>query len=749
MMECRRALRWTALGPVLLTSLLAGPAHGEESPAVPRSAIKLLQKAGYELGRAGHGPDLEEIAESMVQLGMEHKEVAKALSRARRAVRPGRSPAAEVPKAAQFLRQAVAELDVLLHEGAEDEQRRRAQVLLGLDDQCEGAHRVLGHAKTEHGWSTAEAARVTARRVQIAEAVRKAYHIEVPVETSVSRHTILQGLYGRDGVRVSCPTTGTELHSVLLSEEKLTRILRQTLRALALSRYLRGEAFALPQSGVQETVLALGSRADYHRAVEDCFEHGGVTYAPMRTIKLVCSFADPRGHRTACASTEASLQEELFFQFFPDAYQQAALDAGHINWVCLRFLGLPFHGVAWVDPSERSTKETRTSTGIDRRTRKTLLRLSRCGLAGRRAYLRYLAARGEDPSFANCVDDGIGKIREERLLKATFVVEYLQETGEFARTWHETPPAMRLADADAIRGFEATVGGPMASFEKRWKEWLLPAAGGGLVQRLEASDPGEAVAPGAHEALTRLNEARRAAFGAVRDPVELDPDLSQGCRLHARYLVLHPEVHNVWPDVHEEYPDQEGFTVEGSSAGLNSVIHHGHSRPADAVDSWLSTYFHRLPLLTSGLLRIGWGFEGGIAVLDSSSMVRVPTFICKARWPAKGARDVPLRFSPEIPNPVPGEDQSTWGYPVSLQLFEHESVESQVTLRLYRGSVSPGNEVPCHFTSPSRPLNVELAPRGAFGLIPKAPLAPDTVYHVQVTGLPDNADWSFRTGPRE
>jgi hypothetical protein len=108
-------------------------------------------------------------------------------------------------------------------------------------------------------------------------------------------------------------------------------------------------------------------------------------------------------------------------------------------------------------------------------------------------------------------------------------------------------------------------------------------------------------------------------------------------------------------------------------------------------------------------------------------------------------KGVPLAFQPELPNPVPGEKQARWGYPITLQLW-HFAPEPKIVLRLLEG----GREVPCHFTSPEAPLNPYLVPQGTYALIPKAALEPKTTYTVRAEGYPDVPDytWSFTTGSR-
>ena len=205
-----------------------------------------------------------------------------------------------------------------------------------------------------------------------------------------------------------------------------------------------------------------------------------------------------------------------------------------------------------------------------------------------------------------------------------------------------------------------------------------------------------------------------------------------------------------WPDAHEEYPDKDGFTAAGCRAGLNAVIAPGSTGPRDAIDGWMGTFYHRLPLIHGGLLRIGWGLEGGFAVLDAGSLVgKVMQVDMIVAWPPDKARKIPRRFNPELPNPVPGEDQRAWGYPVTLQCFvrEDSSVPVVTRMTLHQGG-RDGPVVPCWYSSPTAPSNPLLAPADTYCLIPKAHLGSGTRYHVRAEfeGWPHRKEWSFQTG---
>jgi uncharacterized protein YkwD len=121
--------------------------------------------------------------------------------------------------------------------------------------------------------------------------------------------------------------------------------------------------------------------------------------------------------------------------------------------------------------------------------------------------------------------------------------------------------------------------------------------------------------------IDRLNRVRAlAGLGKVT----LDPALSEGCGLHARYVsrnIDHPRVQGL--GIHDEDPSLPGATPAGAKAGKAAVIA-TIPNPFDCVDSWMATLYHRIPLLDPRLKRLGYGqalhpTRGWLTVLDSSS----------------------------------------------------------------------------------------------------------------------------------
>ncbi len=256
----------------------------------------------------------------------------------------------------------------------------------------------------------------------------------------------------------------------------------------------------------------------------------------------------------------------------------------------------------------------------------------------------------------------------------------------------------------------------------------------------EASKEGE-VSTLISQAVARVNEIRQ---GLGLAPVVLDPELSRGCKLHARYLSInrnHPGTKGL--GAHEESPNLSGYTPAGQRAGRASVISYS-STPTAAVDSWMATLYHRTPILRPNLKRIGFGFEDSIEVMDVSSLIG-PDDIPVA-YPSPEQSGVPTHFSSgEIPNPIPGGASGLAGYPITLQFptgWKIVNVSAQLI-------DAEGNKVPVHLSDPEHPALSTHPQGGVCCLLPVKPLSQATVYKVTIWANVNSSDfmmrWTFAT----
>ncbi len=260
----------------------------------------------------------------------------------------------------------------------------------------------------------------------------------------------------------------------------------------------------------------------------------------------------------------------------------------------------------------------------------------------------------------------------------------------------------------------------------------------------------------ARKALERVN-AYRAKAG--QSPVTLDAELSRGCLAHARYLARnggHPATLGL--GAHDEDASLPGFSEEGRKAGKASDIAIGDYDPLFGLDSWMATFYHRIPLLEPHLKTIGFGCARGrrlswIAVLNAGTGREPGKRPTAFFYPAPGQNDVPLHFPSggEEPNPIPEDTDGKAGYPVTAT-FPHATplTDARAILR-----DDNGNAVPCWFSSPEKLANPKYPNHQGTTvcLIPKDPLAPATTYHVELQGILGGKawqkDWQFTTAGDE
>ena len=249
--------------------------------------------------------------------------------------------------------------------------------------------------------------------------------------------------------------------------------------------------------------------------------------------------------------------------------------------------------------------------------------------------------------------------------------------------------------------------------------------------------------------LTRRAVARvdryRAAVGLPA--VTLDPKLSKGCMEHAAYMKLNKDSDAmVGLNAHTQRPNLPGATKDGAACAKAADLFPGVSDLEVAVDAWMSGLYHRRPILTPTLARIGVGY----AKLDDGSYMAALMFVdgkanadkWPVAYPADKQRDIPLEFGNEVPNPVPGGTRA--GYPITIQFPPFDKV-TDVKATLVDAK---GKPVPFHLSDPEHPAT-SFGQYGVVCLIPKRPLAASSRYEVRVEatwqGKRRSWKWAFST----
>jgi hypothetical protein len=740
---------------------VAVPQEPVEPPALQEELAPVrvkLRTLAESLAKASLLEELALVEEELVALGATEKEIAallKKTDKARANPKPPRDERATLTLKRRLSTKAVAAARSLtalaLEEGrTPGHQRVLAASALHLDGNSNVAHQLLGHALgTDGRWRSEKEMQQQQWLRDFAQVTQQARSLNYDLQDIESTDPVLQAL-APDSTH-ALAYRGLQYEGSI-GREALSDKLTLALRGGAISNWILNGA--LEPVPADLTVVWTHFGPAYQDYLDRCAEDG------LLQEKIPGLAADMSGtwtahqHRNSAARTyylsstvepivetffkgdRAFSGDPAFYDWFEMFYSRSAtapawLVAGHVN-----LIGLGFYGVGWGKYLSIANDPSKTTV----RTRGFDPKLAGAGIVGCRSYIRALAIDERDPPLETCLKGEVGLLRGDILLKATMVVEYLyardgaravldRYRAAFEREGGEHSPLALL---------EATLGQPLPEFESEWRAWILGGtATVSLTGMLTPADPRDQAPedPVSRRLLEDLNRRRQVAELA---PVYLDEELSEGCALHASYLKRHTERAASWPEVHEQTMDHPDFSTAGSWAAGHSVIAFGGT--SRCLDDWLGSFYHRLPLLEPMLLGVGFGVDGQVCVLDAGSLVNRTGGWANV-YPYHGMKNVPRRFAPELPNPVPGQSQHGWGYPITLQLGASLG-EPPTSLTM----TGPKGVVDCWFTSPNQPLNPQLVPPGASCLIPKQALAANTTYSVEAVFGNERMNWSFTTG---
>lgn len=803
--------------PILLAPLAAQQKPGEK-PAAPAAAdpnaisiqvLAPLEGIVKQLAKGGRERETKDLLVALEKLGYPKANHDKLEKACKDDLAKAKSVLDSLPAGAKQLRNTAKQIAVVMDKLEDAEAKKElAKKILMLDGNCEEAHKVLEHVKVGKNWVAPEMVPIRERRGKILEKIQQAKQLAVDVETEEMDDPIIQQACG---VKATVVRRGRYEFRSNCSLEKTERMFREVMRAFALSRWLRGgkpEAeVALPPvqkiaTKARAIYILIDSRERYRKVAEELIAAGKVPEDNMKAwgtpntevggFNVKESTDYPGGAYVKLAQWETSVQE-LVLRSISEMKEDlpTPVSAGHLNWLTLTCFGTTLGNQFYNDEKQKGFGDTHVA-GEEERDREELQRLAKAGIQGSRTWMRYLAERGEDPAFARSLVQAIPAITGNDLHKCTSIVEYLQEAGLFAdaykllckpasgrpmdrytaaltsaRSTRDEKEREAKAGDDETAPEAAAPAGDMTigDLESKWKDWILGSQPG-VAERIDKENlnawPKEAL-----EILAYMNSIREKTFKGKIEGVwklKFDPDLSEQCAAHAHYLTLHPEQQK-WPDAHEEYADKEGYTPEGSWAGTHSVImwREGGDGPAtfqEGIDGWLGTFYHRLPLVDPGVLRLGWGAEEIYQVMDMSSLATPYDKPFVVVYPYDGQTGVPSAFQGnEFPDPVPDgapgsvNEGEIFGYPVTIQTrpVDEKNETVDIEMHLFDGKT----EVECHFSTPSKPTNPESAPGGAWCLIPKKALKAKTEYKVVAdwklggrgsgTSAGKHLEWTFKT----
>lgn len=257
--------------------------------------------------------------------------------------------------------------------------------------------------------------------------------------------------------------------------------------------------------------------------------------------------------------------------------------------------------------------------------------------------------------------------------------------------------------------------------------------------------PTAELGPAESAALERINLYREAAGVGPTTP---HPALMESTLGHVGYYdanIGSPALAGIGQHRQDpEAPDFTGVTIgdraraAGYSAG--SVTENaGFGRLAAAVDWYMDTVNHRLPLIHPSALDVGLAYSeaSGFGIIDVGLRRERPDISLPSVYPADGAEGVPIAWDgAETPDPAPDLPRPL-GYPITVAFARDQQVEwGAVELRDSEGE-------PLETSTPRTDW------MRAIAIIPHRPLAPGQTYGVRFEAVVDGSavtkEWTFTT----
>ena len=274
----------------------------------------------------------------------------------------------------------------------------------------------------------------------------------------------------------------------------------------------------------------------------------------------------------------------------------------------------------------------------------------------------------------------------------------------------------------------------------------------------------EALPPSPPDELTALNFLNdvRVAMGSPK--ILGLKGLTDAAQAHSDFLAANPDLSAI--DGHGENKKRPGYSGDSPSVRAESkgIKLSGFwlsedvarvSDPINSVQRFLSSIYHRSPLLAPGARYAGYARNTKGEPHDTVNLLIHPdiTDLKPVAYPQQGARDVPTSFAAneERPQPFPGRELV--GQPISVHFprYKDSLKNKEPTLyvkvfSLHLGSSRTGPEVATILKTASSD-SVVLSP-DAF-LTPVEPLLPSQEYsvsaHLIYGGLEFEENWSFKT----
>ncbi len=268
-----------------------------------------------------------------------------------------------------------------------------------------------------------------------------------------------------------------------------------------------------------------------------------------------------------------------------------------------------------------------------------------------------------------------------------------------------------------------------------------------------------------------LNPLNRYRESVGLAPVTVNPRFSHGDYLHSMYIVKNyygrlAAGENLGVQMHFEDSSKPSYTVEGAAAGRAGDVDEmwnprGNATPSWAIDNWMQSPFHRLPILNPGLHTVGYGYycENPVCIaalnlnsdVDPLSSAPAPS-AAPIEYPPDGATIDMNSFDGEWPDPLtscPGYSLPA-GYPITIQLGAMVN-PGIARVSFKRTTPTPATLEACAFdgntysnpdSGTEKMARNQLISFGAIVIVPRTPLNRGT-YAISLVAGGHDYSWSF------
>lgn len=291
---------------------------------------------------------------------------------------------------------------------------------------------------------------------------------------------------------------------------------------------------------------------------------------------------------------------------------------------------------------------------------------------------------------------------------------------------------------------------------------MAAAAGsGGAEPALVAAPEGCAAPPeGASvEEINALNTVNTLRAAAGAPCVTLDLNIGKAASAHCAYYALNKDTApECTINPHYEVAGCPGYTGSTPSermraAGFASSGGGGEvmaflDNPARAVQTWVDSVWHRIPILDTATTVMGYGSAEGCDTVDFGPNRRREALSLVA-YPYAGQIGVTTAFDGRYEGPMPPMPTTGWPSANPISLYGQQLLVTEHQL-FVDGDDTPLEHTWLDPTSPILPADQQSLLRNVVFMYANQPYLPNTTYRVKIAGTYAGGDllreWTFTTG---